>query len=193
MFIELHQSPSLIPPYLHDERVPVTHCVYDAKALGFHRHIHNGRERESSTGVTSMDEEPPETDQLNDEDISILTNQARRSLHLLRHSLVRSGRRNPFLDILDADDEEDELADSDADFEVDDLDEEDDMELDLELDEDDGFMDDDGMQMFEHNGQLYVAVYESASEDEDDDSEEEQGEEEMHDAVEHQTHDEDVD
>ena len=69
------------------------------------------------------------------------------------------------------------------------LDEEDDMELDLELDEDDGFMDDDGMQMFEHNGQLYVAVYESASEDEDEDEDEE----EMHDAVEHQTQNEDVD
>ncbi|USP72827.1 uncharacterized protein yc1106_00101 [Curvularia clavata] len=189
MFIELHQSPNFIPPYLHNERVPLTHCVYDAKAVSFHRHIRDGGEGDSSTEVASTDEEPPETDQLGDEDISRLTNETRRSLHFLRHSLVRSGRRHPFLDIFDVDEDEDESVDSDVDFEVDDLDEEDDMELDLELDEDDGFMDDDGMQMFEHNGQLYVAVYESASEDEDEDEDEE----EMHDAVEHQTQNEDVD
>lgn len=162
-------------------------CVYDAKAVGFHRHIDNSRDDESTVEVAGTDEAPPETDQLSDADIIRITNETRRGLHLLRRSFMRPGYRVPFLEMFDTDEEED-TYNSDVDFELDDLDEEDDMELDLELDEDDGFMDEDGVQVFEHNGEFYVTMYETASEDEDEE------EEEMHDAVENQqAHNDDVD
>jgi hypothetical protein len=186
MLIELHKSPSLIPPYLHNERVPVVHCVYDAKVVGFQRHIDNGRDEQSVKDAVDTNEAPPETDQLGDGDISRITSETRRGLHLLRHKFVRPGRRLPFMEMFDTDEEDDALADTDDDFEVDDLEEEDDMELDLELDEDDGFMDEDGLQFFEHNGEFYVTMYETATEDEE--------EEEMHDAVENQeAHNSDLD
>ena len=175
--IELHKSPNLIPPYLHNERVPVVHCVYDARAVGFHRHIDNGEDAPSIERTAKLDEAPPETDQLGDGDITRLTNQTRRGLRLLRHKFVRPNRRLAFMEMFDTDEEEEALVDSEDEFEVDDLDEEDDMELDMELDEEDDFMDDEGMQFFEHNGEFYVTMWETASEDEDE-------EEVMHDAVE---------
>ncbi|KAH7396421.1 hypothetical protein BKA66DRAFT_455075 [Pyrenochaeta sp. MPI-SDFR-AT-0127] len=41
VLIEMHRDPELIPPYLHGERVPIVHCMYDANVVGFHRHISN--------------------------------------------------------------------------------------------------------------------------------------------------------
>lgn len=181
MLIELHKSPSLIPPYLHNERVPVVHCVYDADEVGFRRHIVNPGD------IVKFGVPPPETDQLGELDINEILTSTRRDLHRLRHKFVRPGRRLPFMEIFETDEEADALVDTDDDFEVDDLEEDDDMELDLELDEDDGFMDDESLQFFEHDGEFYVTMYETATEDEDE-------EEEMHDAVENQqTHPSDVD
>ncbi|EMD92222.1 hypothetical protein COCC4DRAFT_129775 [Bipolaris maydis ATCC 48331] len=182
MLIELHKSPSLIPPYLHNERVPVVHCVYDADEVGFHRHVVNPGD------IVKFGVPPPETDQLGDLDIGEILINTRRDLHRLRHKFVRPGRRLPFMDMFDTDEEADGLAETDDDFEVDDLEEDDDMELDLELDADDGFTDDESLQFFEHDGEFYVTMYETATEDEDEE------EEEMHDAVENQqTHPNDVD
>jgi hypothetical protein len=59
------------------------------------------------------------------------------------------------------------------------------MELDLELDNDGHFVDEDGNHVFEEDGELYVTVWETASEDEMDETEDED-DDEMHDAVESQ-------
>lgn len=185
MFVELHKSSGLIPPYLHNERPPLLHCAYDASVVGFRRHIDTDEDGQSGPAARNTDEALPETDELSDSDINRITAETRRGIHLLRHKFVRPGRRLPFMDMFDTDDEVAALDDSDE-FEVDDLDEDDDMELDLELDEEDGFMDEEGgMQVFEHNGEFYVTMYETASEDGDEDEDEEE-EEEMHDAVETQ-------
>lgn len=184
MYIELHKSPDFIPPYLHNEQVPVTHCVYDAKAVGFHRRLDNGVDGGPSSEVASTDEVAHETDQLGDGDISRLTSETRSALRHIRHCLLQSGRRLHLVDVFGSDDEDDDLGDADLDFDLEDLDEEDDMELDLELEDDEEFLDADTMEVFEHDGEFYVTMYETASEDE---------EEEMHEAVENQSHEEDVD
>ncbi|KAB2109758.1 hypothetical protein AG0111_0g782 [Alternaria gaisen] len=185
MSIELHKSPSLIPPYLHDEPIPIVECVYDASVVGFHRHIvHEGAEEGARIAPESISE-APETDQLGDADINRLRGETRRTLHVLKHRFVKPGRRLAFMDMFDSDDESVEHVGSDDDFEVDDLDEEDDMELDLELDNDGHFVDEDGNHVFEEDGELYVTVWETASEDEMDETEDED-DDEMHDAVESQ-------
>lgn len=174
MLIELHKSPSLIPPYLHDEPIPIIECMYDASVVGFHRHINHEETNEA-----------PETDQLGDADINRLRGETRRALHVLKHKFVKPGRRLAFMDMFDSDDESEEMAGSDDDFEVDDLDEEDDMELDLELDDDGHFVDEDGNHVFEQDGELYVTMWETATEDEMDEDGEDDNDE-MHDAVESQ-------
>ncbi|KAL1799223.1 hypothetical protein ACET3X_003260 [Alternaria dauci] len=181
MSIEIHKSPNLIPPYLHEEPIPVIGCLYDASVVGFHRHIIHEETEEGARTALESTGEAPETDQLGDADISRLRGEMRIALHVLKHKFVRPGRR--LADLLDSDDESMELFDSDDDFEIDDLDEEDDMELDLELDDDGHFVDEDGNHIFEEDGELYVAVWETASETE---TEEVEDDDEMHDAVESQ-------
>jgi hypothetical protein len=189
MSIELHKSPSLIPPYLHKERTPITECLYDASVVGFHRHIINEVTDENLQTSLEPTGDAPETDQLGDADISMLRGKMRRAMHLLKHKFVPPGRRLAFMDMFDSDDGSESLAGSDEEFEVDDLDEEDDMELDLELDNDGHFIDEDGNHVFEEDGELFVTVWETATEDEFDsdmDEEEDDDDDEMHDAVESQ-------
>jgi hypothetical protein len=185
MLIELHKSPSLIPPYLHNEPIPIIECMYDASAVGFHRHIVDEEAEEGAQTVSEPTNPAPETDQLGDADTRRLRGETRRALRVMKQKFVKPGRRHAFMDIFDSDDESEEMAGSDEDFEVDDLDEEDDMELDLELDDDGNFVDQDGNRVFEEDGELYVTVWETATEDEMDEDEEEDGDE-MHDAVESQ-------
>ncbi len=186
MLIELHKSPSLIPPYLHDEAVPIIDCMYDANVVGFRRHIVSEVADENEQIAPESTNEAPETDQLGDADINMLRGKTRRALHVLKHNFVRPGRRLAFMDMFDSDDESEDVADSDDEFELDDLDEEDDMELDIELDDDGHFVDEDGNHVFEEDGELYVTVWETATEDESEDDEDADDDDEMHDAVESQ-------
>jgi hypothetical protein len=197
MLIEMHKSPNLIPPYLHGELLPVTHCMYDASEVGFHRHISYGPEEADAANqdpdVTStvnathqveVDRKaapPPETDQLGEVDIRRIYGETRSALKVLRRRFL--SHRQSGLDSdewsIDGDDLGFEIADDD-DFIVDDLDEDEDMELDVELDEDDDeFEGEDGPIFFEHNGEYYVQMFDSETEDED-------GDDEMHDAMETQ-------
>jgi hypothetical protein len=200
MLIEMHKSPNLIPPYLHGELLPVTHCMYDASEVGFHRHISYGAEETDTAnqdpddfaasivnvlqkaGADHKPTPPPETDQLGDIDIRRISGETRSALKVLRRRFANPAHRALGLHMDDSDDDDglEFVIDEDDDFEVDDLDEDEDMELDLELDEDDDeFEGGDGPIFFEHNGEYYVQMFDSETEDEDDDDE-------MHDAVETQ-------
>jgi hypothetical protein len=184
MLIEMHKSANLIPPYLHGELLPITHCLYDASEVGFHRHIRHGAEETDTenanleaVAISTVDSShtpdathgvdvnrtatpPPETDQLGNSDIRRIRLETRSALRSLMHRFIRPARQALGLD--DSDDDFDVTLDDEDDFEVDDLDEDEDMELDLELDEDDDeFEDGDGPIFFEHNGEYYVQMYES--------------------------------
>ena len=200
----MHKSANLIPPYLHGELLPITHCLYDANEVGFHRHIRSEAEENDTENenpaeyaISSHTQDatrhgnadrtatpPPETDQLGDADIRRITGETRSALRSLMRRFIRPGRLAS--DIVDLDNSDDDfdltLADDDDGFEFDDLDEDEDMELDLELD-DDEFEDGEGPIFFEHNGEYYVQMYESETEEEDGDDEDD---DEMHDAVETQ-------
>jgi hypothetical protein len=39
VLIEMHRDGRLIPPFLHGEAVPIIECLYDARDVGFHRHL----------------------------------------------------------------------------------------------------------------------------------------------------------
>jgi hypothetical protein len=199
MLIEMHKSLNLIPPYLHGELLPITHCLYDASEVGFHRHISYGPEEADAanqgTDATStanathqaeVDRQaapPPETDQLGEADIRRIHGETRSALKVLRRCFL--SHREFGLDSDEWSNDGDDLGfeiadDDDDDFIVDDLDEDEDMELDVELGEDDEeFEGEDGPIFFEHNGEYYVQMFDSETEDED-------GDDEMHDAVEAQ-------
>lgn len=121
----------------------------------------------SSAFIGESSTEPPETDQLDDTDIQRLTGETRRALTLLKQKFIRRGPRIAQLAQLASfsSDEEDGEFDENDELEVDDLDEDADMELDLELD-DDGFGED-GVQIYEHNGELFIEVYDTETDDSD--------------------------
>ncbi|KAF1847868.1 uncharacterized protein K460DRAFT_64915 [Cucurbitaria berberidis CBS 394.84] len=131
---------------------------------------------DKATAIGIATEDAPETDQLSDADIHRLTGETRRALQQLKLKFIRqrrSGRASSVLSFIDDDDDDDDDSDGlddEEDFEVDDLDEDADMDLELELDED-GFEDEDGIQIYEHNGQLYIEVYEPETDDEDEEDE----------------------
>lgn len=181
MLIELHKTPSLIPPYLHNEHVPVVQCLYDASAVGFHRHIKD----QAANEVTL---EALETDQLSDADITRIRGETRRTLLALKQKFLRRKRRLPFQTEL-FDDADGTEPFSDEDFILDDIDEDEDMDLDDLLDDDEDFIDDDDddeMHMFISNGSIYITMDASASDEEDSDESEEEGDDDMVDALEHQ-------
>ncbi|RMZ68289.1 f-box domain-containing [Pyrenophora seminiperda CCB06] len=89
MLIEMHKTATLIPPYLHNEHVPIVRCVYDASAVGFHRHLKDQPADEAP-------QEPPETDQLTDADVSRLRGETARTLSALARCLIWRTRRSPF-------------------------------------------------------------------------------------------------
>ena len=123
--------------------------------------------------LATAGEEAPETDQLGDADIQRLTGETRRALQQLKLKFVRRHlprRASSIFSFDEDDDEDDDDLDEEDDIELDDLDEDEDMELDLELDAD-GFEDEDGVQIYEHNGHLYIEVYEEETDDEDEQAE----------------------
>ncbi|KAI8933320.1 hypothetical protein NX059_009944 [Plenodomus lindquistii] len=123
-----------------------------------------------------------ETDQLNNIDIQRIASSTRRALDQLKRRFVRRAGRRSFWDVwIDGDDAgDDEEIESDSEFEhdvmdeleVDDLDENEDMELEMELDDLDEleeWEEDGGVHVYEHEGELYIEVYESESESESED------------------------
>ncbi|KAL6704507.1 hypothetical protein ACN47E_008136 [Coniothyrium glycines] len=182
LLIEMHRDQNLIPPYLHGEKVPKIHCVYNASAIGFHRHIDNEPpavdpnpvEAEAKLQPPTGDE--PETDQLSNLDIHRLTGETRRALALLKHQFVQAYRPRRAASLFDfGDDDDDDDNHDEVDDEIDDLDEDEELELDdmeddedFDLEADDmQFVDEDGVHLYEHNGELYIEVYDSVTDDED--------------------------
>ncbi|KAF2800423.1 hypothetical protein K505DRAFT_263974 [Melanomma pulvis-pyrius CBS 109.77] len=79
MYMEIHESGGLIPPYLHGEPTPKTVCLYDAAEVGFSRKIEDNLPDKSI--VDKNVEEPlPETDQLGKFDIICLKNEVRMAI-----------------------------------------------------------------------------------------------------------------
>jgi hypothetical protein len=171
VLIQMHRDDRIIPPYLHGEAVPITECLYDAQKTGFRRHI---REPIDFTAVSDAEVvsllsasqlyktpvgEPPETDQLGDEDVVFIEAQNRRILSDLKHHFIRHRRlrrASSILEFVEDDDEEDNAFETEAEEEYDEDD------LDVEMDEDDL-----GVIFHEQDGQLYIEVYGTDSEDDD--------------------------
>jgi hypothetical protein len=106
MYMEIHESRGLIPPYLHGESTPKTLCLYDAEEVGFSRtiveddpvdadqhvlvNLHTGVYSSPLTKARSPGEHtalsndnsstPPKTDHLNMHDILRLKNNVRRAV-----------------------------------------------------------------------------------------------------------------
>jgi hypothetical protein len=106
VYMEFHNSRSLIPPYLHGEPIPIALCMYNAEELGFVRMVYeddavdantfvyenpitgvcsppvfkSGSSRESTTLSNNNSSEPPETDHLNLHDILSLKNMIHRAV-----------------------------------------------------------------------------------------------------------------
>jgi len=187
MLIELHNTPSLIPPYLHNERVPVVQCLYDASAVGFRRHV-------KDQSVNEVQLEAPETDQLSDADISRIRGSMRRTLLAQKQKLLRRRRRLPFQTEL-FDDADGAEPFSDEEMIWDDIDGDEDMDLDdlgndsddITEDEED---DDDGVHMFmSSNGNIYISMHAHTSDEESvdfDEEDDDDDDDDMVDALEHQ-------
>ncbi|KAF2845143.1 hypothetical protein T440DRAFT_283272 [Plenodomus tracheiphilus IPT5] len=121
----------------------------------------------------------PETSHLNTADIQRIASSTRRLLDALKRRFVNRIRRPSLWDVeMNSDEDEDFDYDVMDNLEVDDLDENEDMELEMELDdldELDGFDEDGGVHVFEHEGELYIEVYESdTGSDEDGEGEEDE-------------------
>lgn len=138
---------------------------------------------QNSLESTSKDQAAPETDQLDDQDIGLISAQVRRTVQRLRHRFTRTeydlfgsdASDSDAVDFFDNDDDFDEEFSDEFDEEMDDfIDDEEDLELDLQalLDAQDGA----GVQIWQHGGNLYIEMpvgEDNASEDEWEDAEEE--------------------
>ncbi|KAH7413958.1 hypothetical protein DE146DRAFT_762463 [Phaeosphaeria sp. MPI-PUGE-AT-0046c] len=200
MLLELHRG-GLIPPYLHGEAQPITDCVYDAREFGFlrlpkseefdprslKRHWDDAKvvddehmdydlvkaqaEHDIHQGqLIAAAREKGETDQLYESDILELTESTRSILTMLKSNFVRYRRLRGLEELFPAGDEMDDFDIEDP-FAVD---------MDGEFDGEDLDMDDDDMSVIfhEHNGELYIEVYESetdtdTTEEDDDDVDDE--------------------
>jgi hypothetical protein len=166
ILIEMHRDQRLIPPFLHGEAVPIVDCLYDAEDVGFRRHLTSyddtAQDDQTRTSQTPNPNPPsqapaPETNQLSDTDVSVLSSSTSRALDRLKlHFTSLRHRTSSLLDFPTLSDEDE--------FEFDDFSDEGDF--DVEMDEDDM-----NVVFHEVNGQLYMEVYETDSEDEDEDEE----------------------
>lgn len=181
VMIEMHKSPSLIPPYLHGEATPVVQCVYDASEVGFRRHVETdgilsaavktesveeitdpsdqcpGNDgswlgsRTTNSKSVDIEQEAPETDQLGDDDITVMKGKTRRALEQLKNQFLRQRKARP-LSIHSWNswnsEEEHSLIDIDED---------------MEFDEDALYQD--------HDGNFYIGVYELETDEDNDDEE----------------------
>ncbi|OAL00125.1 hypothetical protein IQ06DRAFT_276699 [Phaeosphaeriaceae sp. SRC1lsM3a] len=198
VLVEMHRG-GLIPPYLHGEATPIIDCVYNAREYGFlrvpkfekcpptrfthrwaeagilndelmedaltHEEVeHDSRQHK----IIAAAREKPETDQLYESDILDLTTSTRSVLAKLKSNFVRYRRLRGLEELFPAGNDMDDF-DLDDPFAVD---------MDGEFDGEDLDMDDDDMSVIfhEHNGELYIEVYESETDTdttEDDDNMEE--------------------
>jgi len=197
VLIEMHRDGSLIPPFLHGELTPVTDCVYDAKQVGFfhqtaqsddsetmdsclfdsciksHGDIKAKLDEKVAQGLSRKPEER-ETDQLDDSEIAYITHETQQILLRLKRRFIGERRLRRAESILEFVDENGDDDDFDLDLEMgDDWDEDD---VDFEMDGDDA-----NVIFHEHNGELYIEVYESETDDEDEDEDDLMGDEETQD------------
>jgi hypothetical protein len=172
VLIEMHSAPNLIPPYLYGEETPIIEWVYNAEEIGFSlrepafEDVTDGTKEEDNIGgheappmrswkePSPLNEYVPQTDKLSDSRIALLKSQTR---HVLSRLKSRFNRRPPST----MDDYEDPFE-----FEMDTDEEFDEDYMDFEVDDDDM-----NVIFHEHNGQLYVEIYESETEEEDSDDE----------------------
>ncbi|KAF2826592.1 hypothetical protein CC86DRAFT_349517 [Ophiobolus disseminans] len=156
VLVELHRDGRTIPPFLHNEALPIIDCWYDAQDVGFRRIIKDDL----------SDEELPETDQLGEVDVKYIKVQTRRTIQLLKNCFIKDRYFPSEESILQFIDDEAEYEQEASDM--------DDGEFDMEVDDDwdgelDMAVDDDGNTVYfhEHNGEVYVALYESSTENEE--------------------------
>jgi hypothetical protein len=190
MYMEIHESRSLIPPYLHGEPTPKTLCMYDAEEVGFSRtiveddtvdanmhvlvNLHTGaysmpltepRSPGENTALsTDNSSTPPETDHLNMHDILRLKNNIRRVV--FSETLVDESsptRRQTGLQMfLNADASLDMYVDADDMDETEDDDDDDDDEGNWEE------MDDEAYELFLVAEEAGMGLEEAAEEAEED-------------------------
>jgi hypothetical protein len=195
VLIEMHRDGSLIPPFLHGEPTPITDCVYDAQQVGFVHQIDTNesscidkaakpagpsdasgildgtaalKEHQNNIAARQASRQQPEreTDQLDESEITYIKHQVQQVLLKLKKRFIGERRLRRAESIL-------EFVDENGDDDDDDLEME--MEMDEDWDEDDVDFEMDGddanVIFHEHNGELYIEVYESETDDEEDDAE----------------------
>lgn len=191
VLVEMHRG-GLIPPYLHGEAQPITDHVYDAREFGFipmpkvepykprsapfarksgcidersmqEEDEHHARQDE----LIAAARKGPESDRLDEGNIDALLMTTRMVLDKLRRNFVRYRRLPGLEELFPTGNEIDGDFDLDDPFAVDIDGEFDGDDLDMEMDEDDM-----SVIFHEHNGELYIEVYESETDtdttDEDD-------------------------
>ncbi|KAH7071089.1 hypothetical protein BKA63DRAFT_517315 [Paraphoma chrysanthemicola] len=175
--VQMHRDDRIIPPYLYGEATPITECLYNAQEAGFHRHIRepidftmvSDKEKISLLSKSQLDKkpagDPPETDQLGDDDLHVIESQNRHTLSDLKHRFIRHRRllrASSILGFVDEDDYEEDGFETEVDAEFDD-------DEDIEMDEDDL-----GVIFHDQDGQLYIEVYGSESESDSEDMDEDE-------------------
>jgi len=174
MLISMHRDPNIIPPYLHGEALPIMGCVYDASQVGFSRtggvltdtglaHANGVRmpfEQGADYGLCTY-ETTPETDQLHDSEIEVMEVGVYRTLQHLKEQFIRHRRLRRAESILEFMEEADD--DDDAGSLVE-FDNDDNAVINLVEDE----MNDLDVIFHEQNGELYIEVYDSETDDDED-------------------------
>jgi hypothetical protein len=189
VLIEMHRDGSLIPPFLYGEPTPITDCVYDAEDVGFVHQTSSPSDRQLIGDLaTSGDQDikdmeaqieearkaydaekgsrqrqQHETDQLDESEITYIKHQTQQILLRLKKKFIgerRLRRAESILEFVDENGDDDDME----------------MDLDEEWDEDDVDFEMDGddanVIFHEHNGELYIEVYESETDEDEDDDEE---------------------
>jgi hypothetical protein len=189
VLIEMHRDGSLIPPFLHGEPTPITDCVYDAQEIGFlhdtttqtsiSNEFNDLREQiEVAKRPHDADPNPKklsyDTDQLDESEIEYIKHQTQQILLRLKKKFIgerRLRRAESILEFVDEnghDDVDMDLEDGEWDL--------DDDDVDFEMDGEDA-----NVIFHEHNGELYIEVYESETDEEDEDGDESIGDAEVED------------
>jgi hypothetical protein len=175
VFISIHRDSDIIPPYLYGEALPIMDCVYNAADVGFRffSGVMTDKGLVDDNGILQTSDVPeqavstsgstPATDQLPDVCVQSIKNDVHHTLHQLKNQFIRHRRLRRAESILEFMEEasDDEDAEFDIEYDEDDLEEEE-MDMD-EMDEDDM-----GVVFHEHNGELYIEVYESETDEDED-------------------------
>jgi hypothetical protein len=199
VLIEMHRDGRLIPPFLHGEPIPIVECLYDAfhrhlpeayspkayadaDAAAYDEmyyesyaeqawdaeHSYGGEDKPAQRETPAVKPtEPvpkpagpaPETDQLSDNDIFFLSSSTERVLERLKLHFRRSPALGSVLGVGE------DVSDDDE-YEFDDDMDEQDLDFDVDMEGDD--LD---VVFHEIDGQLYMEVYETDSEEDEDEEE----------------------